>query len=68
MLIAKRIIKSNPLFKYEKEYYLKYLVDNAQDYFPPLDELYNCIRKKNYSNKELIIIKIILDINESTKT
>lgn len=66
MLIAKRIFKSNPLYKYEKDGFLKYLVDNAQDYFPPLDEIYDCVKKNNQSN-DLIIYKIILDKNESTK-
>ena len=67
MLIAKRIIQSNPLYKYEKEKFLTYLVDNAQDYFPSLEEIYDCVRKNNISAKDLIIVKIILDINESTK-
>ena len=43
-------------------------MDNAQEYFPPIHEIYHCIRKKNTSDQDLIIIKIILDIDESTKT
>ena len=43
-------------------------MDNAQEYFPPLHEIYNCIRKNNNSKKDHIILKMILDINEPTKT